>query len=369
MLVDPNQSSSRRSSPWTLLLALLFGLGASTAATWVSARSAARPVPTQSSRLPGLRHTVPTDVPLTIHGGDLKMSALRSALPKGASANRTSGEIRVQGVGAGHLAAIVYSLKGGKNATITRTGQAARPKALTKAERDAVNEINEAMVRVALSTNFGRGFTGDGGDKSQVERSVYPVPTCMKMQCDSCGDPPEGGLDCSDLKDARDRALDELSEAEATVAIWQAALQAHKDMAFYGGIAGMVSDMVSAATTVLSAGTATGAARAGARLLIQMARDGALEALMEELGIPGLADMSEAAVEAALSKAETKRVAAAAKYAAAHKAWVDCMNDPAAMSASELAEYRDALKAWNRCRYNVYFGLAPQCELVEVACP
>lgn len=369
MLVDHNPSRSRRTSPWTLLLALLFGLGASTGATWVSARSAAHPLPTQSSRLPGLRHDAPTNVPLTIHGGNLKVSALRAALPKGATASRVAGDIRVEGVGAGHLAAIVYSLKGGKKATIGPAGQAARPSALTKAERDAVNAINEAMIRVALSTNFGRGFTGEDGDKSRVERSVYPVPTCMKMQCDSCGDPPEGGLDCSDLKAARDRALDELFGAEATVAIWQAALQAHKDMAFYGGIAGMVSDMVSAASTVLSAGTATGAARAGARLLIQMARDGALEALMEELGIPGLADMSEAAVEEALSKAEKKRVAAAAKYAAAHKAWVDCMNDPAAMSASELAEYRDALKAWNRCRYNVYFGLAPQCEMVEVTCP
>ena len=346
------------------------GIAIASASGWAAASSAtAHPLPTQPQRLPNVTEARTNDA-LEIVGGDLKLSALRNALGRDASVTRVSGRIRVSGVSKGHLAAAVHGLIGGKGASITTQGHAARTRRLTAQEVDRLKAINEGMVAYGLTRNFGAGFDGDGdGEQSRVQRSVYPVPRCYRMECASCGDPPEAGLDCSDLKRARDDALDELSEHEAKVAIWQAALQAHKDMAFYGGIAGMIGDMVSAASTVLSAGTATGASRAAARLLIQMARDGALEALMEELGIPGLADMTEAMVEQELSKAETARVAAAAAYAAAHQAWVDCMNNPASMSPAELAQHRKELGAWNRCRYNVYMGLAPQCQLVEFTCP
>ncbi|MEM7157874.1 MAG: hypothetical protein AAF799_33850 [Myxococcota bacterium] len=351
---------------------MLLGVGIAIASVsgWVAASSAtAHPLPTQPQRIPGVEKAS-TSTTLEVVGGDLKLSALRNALGSKATATRVGGRIRVTGASKGQLAAAVHGLIGGKGASITTQGHSARTKRLTGREVNRLKAINEGMVAYGLSRNFGQGFDDAGdGEQSRVQRSVYPVPRCTRMECASCGDPPEAGLDCSDLKRTRDDALDELSEHEAKVAIWQAALQAHKDMAFYGGIAGMIGDMVSAASTVLSAGTATGASRAAARLLIQMARDGALEALMEELGIPGLADMTEAMVEEQLSQAETARVAAAAAYDAAHQAWVECMNNPASMSPAELAQHRKELGAWNRCRYNVYMGLAPQCQLVEFPCP
>ncbi len=357
--------------PWWRTLGLVIGLGLASTFGWAAAHtSAAHPLPTKQQPLPGVNSKAQVKGTLVITGGNLKLSVLRAALGKSATAVRVDSKIQVTGVSAGHLAAVIFGLKGGPGASLSALGQPGRSAPLTGADVKRLTAINGGLVRYGLSRNFGRGFVGDGdGESSQVQRAVYPVPVCTKMECDDCGSPPEGGLDCSDLKRKRDDALDVLAEREAKVAIWQAALQAHKDMAFYGGLAGMVSDMVSAASTVLTAGTATGAARAGARLLIQMARDGALEALMEELGIPGLSDMTEAAVATQLAKAEAARVKAAKAYENAHKAWVDCMNNPASMNAAELNAYQTALSDWNRCRYNVYFGEAPQCRLVEFACP
>ncbi|MCH9681326.1 MAG: hypothetical protein K0V04_07830 [Deltaproteobacteria bacterium] len=362
-------SPVRRFSRHTL--GLVLGLLIASVAGWASAHvSAAHPMPTSPHTLPGLgSHPAKTQT-LVITGGNLELSALSNALGKSATVTKVGAHIRVKGVGAGHLAVVIHSLEGGPGASLSPLGTPGRAKDLTPSDLTNLRAINEGLVQYGLTRNFGQGFTGNGdGEQSQVQRAVYPVPLCTKMQCDDCGSPPEGGLDCSDLKRKRDDALDVLAEREAKVAVWQAALQAHKDMAFYGGVAGMIGDMVSAATTVLSAGTATAAGRAGARLLIQMARDGALEALMAELGIPGLADMTEAMVQSQLAKAEAARVAAAKAYEQAHKAWVDCMNNPAAMSPAELNTYQTALSDWNSCRYNVYFGRAPECALVEFPCP
>jgi hypothetical protein len=271
----------------------------------------------------------------------------------------------VSGVSAGHLAVVAHALAE-TSMHLTQRGRQARPRSLTASDLTKLNALNDAAVRYGLSRNFGGSQSGAG---PTLGRSVYPVPQCWKMQCSDCGSPPPGGSDCSDLEPAKDAAYDAYMRAAASQEIWQAAVQARKDMEFYGGVAGMVGDMVSAASTVLTAGSASGPSKAAAKLLIEMARDGALEALLEELGIPGLSEMTAAQVEQRLAAAETARVAAAKALEAARKKWVECMNTPGAMTPAQLTAHKQAVSRYDGCRYRVYLGEAPECKLEEVTCP
>ena len=177
-----------------------------------------------------------------------------------------------------------------------------------------------------------------------------------RIVCDDCGMyPGPVGKNCGDLKAKKEAAAKANLAAQEFLDMLQTLLQAYKDWAFWGGVGGMVGDMVSAASAVVTAGGATPAVNAAAKILIDMGKDAAVsaiqEAVAEALGIPNLT--SEGAVQDAVDAAESERVKTAKAYDEANRAYADCINqDLPDMTAAEMKAAQDAIDAWEDCWRN-----------------
>ncbi len=321
---------------------------------------------TKPGTVKGSRWAKTSKPTLTVHNTTLAAATLKAQLGTKATCVKKGSVIEVRGATAGEVATALKRLAAGKNGKVTKKGRTPRAhKAFTAVQLEALRKVNQAVVHYGFVNNWGRGSLGTGPGSKFPKRSPYPIPVCWKLDCPDCGPMPATPTnDCGDLKKKKDDLLDKLSQIEAKQALMQAVLEAYKKGALAKGIADMVGDMVTAATTILTAGGGTAAASAGGRILGQMALDGMVGSILEEvIGADGLAGMSEAALEAAISKINKERKAAHAAYMAAALAWRNCMED----AAKATKKYKMDLSNWESCRWRVARGFG--CTMTKIPCP
>ena len=112
----------------------------------------------------------------------------------------------------------------------------------------------------------------------------------------------------------------------------------------------MVTDMVAAATTIATAGTATGAVYSASRILMEMgasaATDAMAEAVADELGI----DLSaETALQDVVSELNQARKESHNAYQKAFNDWRDCVGS-AQVAQGKIDAYNNCL-AGRMCEF------------------
>jgi hypothetical protein len=320
-------------------------------------------VPTTPVPLPG--RPVPATGTFILTESGLSARTLGNKLGKGARVRDIAAGVEVSGVSAGQLAVAAHALA--QTAMhLTEKGKQARPASLDAGELARLNALNDALVRYGLMHDFAGSLPAGTGPT--ITRSIYPAPQCFEMTCSDCGASPSAEA-CAALEGDKDAAYDSYARAATIEEVWQATSRAMKSMRFYGAVAGTLGDLVSAASTTLLVGSPSAADQATATLLIQMARDGVLEALLRQLGIASLSETAPAQVEQRLQAAEAARVSAADALKLARGKWVDCTNRSGARAPSEQSAFKSAVLRYDGCRYRVYLGQTPECKLEPAACP
>lgn len=344
--------------------AVLLGTAVVLVAPWTHAEvTPGHSVATEPRSLPG-RVAASTGTFVLI-GSDLPPAKLQARLGKGARVKPIAAGLEVSGVAAGHLAVVAHALAR-TPMQLTEKGKQVRPRALEATELELLAALNVALLRFALVHDF--GAAPKPGPGPLVARALYPAPECWKMNCSDCGAAP-GGRDCAELEHAKDDTYDAYVQAATAQELWRAARQATKRMQFHGGVAGLIGDLVSAASTTQTSGTASERARAQAELLIEMARDGALEHALRELAVADLSELDASEVDRRFASAEATRTARARALEQARARWTTCMYTPVGETASELTTHKRAVTRYDGCRYRLHMGEPPECKLERTACP
>nr|AQQ74828.1 hypothetical protein [uncultured bacterium] len=343
--------ATRRAWPLALALLVVSGLGFS--------EPASSGLSTEPARLPGVPAAKLGDFIVTDSG--LTVAELKKRLGKASKVRAIAAGLEVSGVSAGHLAVTAHGLTQ-TALQITTKGRQVRPQPLDGAALSTLERLNDALVRYALSRNFGAPLPS--GDTPSLARATYPGAKCAVLECSACTSTLAAPAECAPLERAKDGAYDAYMRAAALQEVWQGVVSALRGSKFYGGPGGTMGDLVGAASATHNAASASGAARGSATVLLEMARDGVLETTLEGLGLGDLSALPEAHAEARLAEAEAARVLAGNALLAARKPWSECMSRGAAG-----AEGKRAVIAYDGCRFRSYLGEAPECRVRESACP
>lgn len=336
----------------------------------VSQNPAGHDLPTAPVVLPGV--PAPKTGIFVVTDSGLNPKLLKTKLGRVATVRPIAAGLEVSGVSAGHLAVTVHSMT--ETAfQMTTKGNPVRPEPLGADALGRLSQVNSAIVRYALARNFGQPLAAGAGPT--LTRATYPAAKCPAIECAACAAPPLSASDCSSFERGKDDAYDAYLAKLAEQELWQTIVSAQSTLQFYGGMAGTLADLVAAATSTLGASSSSPNARGAATLLVQMARDGALEATLEGLGLPSLAGLTKEAGEARLRDAEAKRVLAGDALLQARKQWGACMNEGVGVGPAEgvaAADARDRKAAvidYDGCRFRLHLGEGPECKIRDTACP
>jgi hypothetical protein len=328
----------------------------------VSQNPAGHDLPTAPVALPGL--PAPRTGTFVVTDSGLNPRLLKAKLGRAAAVRPIAAGLEVSGVSAGHLAVTVHAMT--ETAfQMTTKGNPVRPTPLGADALGRLSQVNTALVRYALARNFGQPLAPGAGPT--LTRASYPAAKCPAFECAMCPAPPTSASDCSGLERGKDGAYDAYLAKLGEQELWQAIVSARSALEFYGGMAGTLADLVAAATSTLGSSAASPNARGAATLLVQMARDGALETTLEELGLQSLAGLTKEAGETRLSNAEAKRVAAGEALLQARKQWGACMNEGVARASAR--DQKAAVIDYDGCRFRLHLGEGPECKIRDTACP
>ncbi len=160
--------------------------------------------------------------------------------------------------------------------------------------------------------------------------------------CGDCGDWPGDPEICTDLRQRVHDAAKANLDAQKVLDQFQALLEAYYSWKFWGGVGDMVVDMVVAATTIVTAGTGTGAVVAAAEILVEMGADAAVGAMQQAVADAFGVDLSgETGMQDAVSAFNKARLESHRAYRAALDAWLACRG----RRDIALAE----VDVWNAC--------------------
>jgi hypothetical protein len=211
---------------------------------------------------------------------------------------------------------------------------------LTQEQLDAMQPVLESMVTLEGHRLFGA---------SVIRPQPFPRQPALCWVCKACVEPepppmlPPGLLpDCPKPENLGD-LYDEWAKWAAMTQVLTDLLDAYNWFDYWSGVGNMVKDMVSAAGLLLP-GAGSVLAK-GLNMLIQMAADGLMDAMMDEiLDATGLGDFnSRGAISKALSEANARRLAAHQAYMAALIPWIECQNK---VNTANIQLQAD-LDAWN----------------------
>lgn len=157
---------------------------------------------------------------------------------------------------------------------------------------------------------------------------------------------PAGLLPDCPKPDNLDDLYDEWAKWAALTQVLTDLLDSYNLFDYWRSVGGMLKDMVSAAGLLLP-GAGTVLAR-GLNMVIEMAANGALDALMDSiLGELGLDNLNtKGAIEAALSEANARRIASHQAYFAVLQGWIECKNKVNLANVKIQAD----LDAWNKVK-------------------
>lgn len=317
-------------------------------------------IATEPVALPGAR--APLLGEFIVANSGLRVAELKRKLGKRSTVRSIAAGLEVSGVSAGHLAVTLHGLTE-TALQITSKGRQVRPEPLDPKTASALEQLNSAIVRYAMAANFGQPAIEGVGPS--LGRARYPTDKCPVLECSPCAGAPQLAADCSALEQGKDKAYDAYMETAAHQELRQAVVSALGRTKFYGGVGGTIGDLVAAASLTIGSSSASTSARGLARVLVQMARDGVLEATLDGLGLLDLSTVVETDAKTKLTETEAARVAAGNALMQARKQWTQC----ATANGQDTTAQKRALIAYDGCRFRTYLGESPECRVREAACP
>lgn len=214
---------------------------------------------------------------------------------------------------------------------------------LTQQQLDAMEPVLESVITLEGHRLFGA---------SVVQPRPFPRQPDLCWACNQCVEPdpppmipPDLLPDCPKPGDL-DELYDEWAYWAAVTQVLTNLLDAYNWYDYWSGVANMVQDMTKAAGLLLP-GAGSVAAK-GLNMILQMAADGVMDAMMDDLlEASGLSDFnSRGALTKGLNDANTLRLAAHQAYMAELIPWIECQNNV----NEENIERQADLDAWNKVK-------------------